>query len=203
VRLPSRKTLAKKHIPALAAEANSNNTDLINKAKRIDASSDGWRKKECQQGAALNNVMALLHDRAVFHDAINVSAMRKSALAVKHFLIDSSKSLAGDSAQDLERLCGWVLDNAKANWSAMIALEIMRGCFCHSLNLLMKDFAKPKRFPGRGGLETATGLFWLQRTVCRCNLIASFIQDSGGAKKLVCSPFFQSHTRYISSVSLS
>jgi hypothetical protein len=71
--------------PALAAEANSNNTDLINQAKRIDASLDGWRKKECQQGAALNNVMALLHDRAIFHDAINVSAMRKSALAIKQF----------------------------------------------------------------------------------------------------------------------
>jgi hypothetical protein len=85
VRLPCRKTLAKKHIPALAAEANSNNTDLINKAKLIDAPSDGWRRKECKQGAALNNRMALLHDKAGLHDAINVSVMRNSALAIKQF----------------------------------------------------------------------------------------------------------------------
>jgi hypothetical protein len=44
--LPSRKTLAKKHIPELAEQASSNSIELINKAKRVDASSDGWRKKQ-------------------------------------------------------------------------------------------------------------------------------------------------------------
>jgi 6-phosphogluconate dehydrogenase (decarboxylating) len=67
--------------------------------------------------------MALLHDRAVFHDAVNVSAVRKHAPAIQQFLIDSSKALVGEADQDLERICGWVIDNKKANWSAMLELE--------------------------------------------------------------------------------
>jgi hypothetical protein len=191
VKLPTRKTLSTKYIPILANEAGRQTNEIIAKAKWVDASSDGWRKKHCEQGAALNNVMALLHDRAVFHDAVNVSAVRKHAPAIQQFLIDSSKALVGEADQDLERLCGWVIDNTKANWSAMLELEkeypkwIMRGCFCHGLNLLMKDFAKAKRFPGSGGYKKATGLYWLERTVARCNLIANFIQDCGPAKAQV------------------
>lgn len=190
--LPSRKTLSTKHIPALAKEANSNNSDVIDKAKFVDASSDGWRKKYCEQGDSLNNVVALLLERSIFHDAVNVSELRKNAPAVKQFLITSAKSLVGETSEDLERLCGWVIDNTKANWNAMLELEIefphwiMRGCFCHGLNLLMKDFAKVKRFSGSGGAKKASGLHWLARTVARCNTIANFIQDCGPAKAQVC-----------------
>jgi hypothetical protein len=81
--------------------------------------------------------------------------------------------------------------STKANWSTSAAIAeetefpkwTITGCFGQSLNLLMNDFAKSKRFGGRGGVEKATGLFWLQRTVGRCNLIAIFIQESGGPRK--------------------
>lgn len=144
VKLMSRKTLATKHIPALAEQATGNNSAIIANAKRVDASSDGWRKKHCEQGAALNNIMALLPDRAIFHDAVNVSEMRTHTSAIKQFLIASSKSLVGDSEEDLDRLCDWVLDNTKANWRAMIELGdelprwIMRGCLAHGINLWMR-----------------------------------------------------------------
>jgi hypothetical protein len=85
--LPSRKTLAKEHIPALAEEANSSSTEFIHKAERVNASSDGWRKKEYEHGAALNDVMALLHGRAVFHDAINASAKLSFLTAPSHWWV--------------------------------------------------------------------------------------------------------------------
>jgi 6-phosphogluconate dehydrogenase (decarboxylating) len=133
--------------------------------------------------------MALLPDRAMFHDAVNVSEMRKHAPAIKEFLINSTKSMMSESEEDLSRFCGWVLDNTKANWKAMLSMEqdyptwIMRGCFAHGLALLVKDFAQPK--VGRGAAEKRTGMIWAQRTLARSNTISNYVQDCGGAKSEV------------------
>jgi hypothetical protein len=100
------------------------------------ASSDSCRKKYCDKGTALNNIITLVADRAYFHDAINFTSMRKDAEAIATFLADAAKGLVDE---DLDRLVGWVLDNTKANCRAMLTLQerfpkqIMRGCFAHGL----------------------------------------------------------------------
>jgi hypothetical protein len=117
----SRKQLADKWVPRLAEEASVSNVGTLSQAPLVDASSDGWRKKFCEQGAALNNIIALLPDRAYFHDAINCTSMRKDAGAIATFLADAAKGLVGE---DLERLVGWVLDNTKAKISPSEAFNI-------------------------------------------------------------------------------
>jgi hypothetical protein len=102
----TRKQLSNKHIPALAAEAVVTNATMLQKALLVDASSDGWRKKYCEQSGALNNVVALLLDRAYVHDAVNCSTMRMNAAAVAAFLEKSAASLVGPSDVELERLVG-------------------------------------------------------------------------------------------------
>jgi hypothetical protein len=157
----------------------------------VDASSDGWRKKFCEQGAALNNIVALLPDRAYFHDAINCSSMRKDSHAIQNFLMTAAGSIVGQDDVELERLVGWVLDNTKANWRAMLELQkqcpkwIMRGCFAHGLALLMKDFCKYKPSSGRHAATRATGMKWAEQCVDHGNKIANFLQDSGLARQLV------------------
>jgi hypothetical protein len=55
----TRKQLSNKHIPALEAEAVITNATMLQKALLVDASSDGCRKKYCEQSGALKNVVAL------------------------------------------------------------------------------------------------------------------------------------------------
>jgi hypothetical protein len=92
---------------------------------------------------------------------------------------------------DLERLVGWVVDNTKANWRAMLMLQeerpawIMRGCFAHSIALLMKDFCKFSSTTGRGAAARSFGMRWAQECVETGNKIANFLQDSGLARQLV------------------
>lgn len=191
--LPSRQQLADKYVPALAAEATLATKATVSTALYVDASSDGWRKKYCQLGAPLMNVVALLLDQSLFHNAEDCSDRQKSAEGIEKFLIESSKSLVGDSDTDLERVAGWVLDNTKANWSAMKSLNepdkhpkwIMRGCFAHALNLLMKDFCKFKAATGPNARERTFGLRWAEDTVKKANKVANFVSDSGAAKNLV------------------
>jgi hypothetical protein len=158
----------------------------------VDASSDDWRKKYCKQSAALNNIVALLLDRAYFDDAIKCSLMRKNTEAVSAFLEKAAASLVGPSDAELERLVGWTLDNTKTNWRAMLGLIkkhpwwIMRGCFAHGLNLLMKDLCKYRPGTGRGAAERTLGMKWARQCVKDANTIANFLQDSGPARQLVC-----------------
>jgi hypothetical protein len=60
---------------------------------------------------------------------------------------------------------------------------IMRGCFAHGLNLLMKDFCKFKQGVGRGAAQRTFGMKWAEQCV---NTFANFMQDSGPARQLVC-----------------
>jgi hypothetical protein len=105
----SRKQLADSWVPLLAEEASISNAATLARMALVDAS---WRTKYCENGAALNNIIALVPDRAYFHDAINCTSMRKDAEAIATFLADSAKGLVDE---DLDRLVGWVLDNTKAN----------------------------------------------------------------------------------------
>jgi hypothetical protein len=118
--------------------------------------------------------------------------MRKDAESIVSFLMTSAKSLVGSSNADLERLVGWVLDNTKANWRAMLTLEeahpkwIMLACFAHGIALLMKDFFKFKQATGRGAAIRTWGIQWEEVCVENGNKIANFLQDSGSARNLVC-----------------
>jgi hypothetical protein len=187
----SRKQLTNRWIPKLAEEASLATEATLEKALLVDASSDGWRKKYCEQGASLNNIVALLPERAYFHDAINCSSMRKDAESIAQLLTTAAKSMVGHTDEDLERLVGWVLDNTKANWRAMLKLEeehpkwIMRGCFAHSIALLMKDFCKFKTATGRGAATRSFGMKWAEECVEDGNKIANFLQDSGVARQVV------------------
>jgi hypothetical protein len=84
-----------------------------------------------------------------------------------------------------------VLDNTKANWRAMLKLEIMhpkrtmRGCFAHSVALLMKDFCKFKPATGRGAATRSFGMKGAESCVDDGNKIANFLQDSGAARQVV------------------
>jgi hypothetical protein len=79
----------------------------------VDASSDSWRKRYCEQPASVNNIVALLPDRALFHDAVNYSTMRKDSAAIAQFIETLAASLVGATKIELERLVGWVIDNTK------------------------------------------------------------------------------------------
>jgi hypothetical protein len=93
----SRKQLANLWIPKLAEEASVATVATLEKALLVDASSDGWRKKYCEQGASLNNIVALLPERAYFHDAVNCSSMRKDAESIANFLTTAAKSIVGST----------------------------------------------------------------------------------------------------------
>jgi hypothetical protein len=69
----------------LAEEATIATGTILAQAPLVDALSDGWHKRHCEQGAALNNIVVLLPERAYFHDAVNCSSMRKDAEGVKTF----------------------------------------------------------------------------------------------------------------------
>ena len=104
VSLPSHKQLANKYTPELAAEAEATTSGLLSKMPLIGASSDGWSKKYYKDGNALMNIVALTLDKAYFHDAINVSDMRKHSNATVAFLKRASKDLVGPREDDVGRL---------------------------------------------------------------------------------------------------
>jgi hypothetical protein len=135
--------------------------------------------------------VALLPERAYFHHAVNCSSMRKDAESIANFLTTAAKSIVGSTDEDLKRLVGWVLDNTKANWRAMLKLEekhlkwIMRGCFAHSIALLMKDCCKFKPTTGRGAATGSFGMKWAEACVEDGDKIANFLQGSGAARQVV------------------
>jgi hypothetical protein len=184
----SRKQLADKWVPLLAEEASISNAATLARMALVDASSDGCRNKYREKGAALNNIIALVPDRAYFHDAINCTSMRKDAEAIATFLADAAKGLVDE---DLDRLVGWVLDNTKANCRAMLTLQerfpkwIMRGCFAHCLALLMNDFCNYKATTGRNAGARTYGMRWAETCVRDANTVANYLQDSGPARNLV------------------
>jgi hypothetical protein len=100
----TRRQLTDQWIPALAEEASVATVATLQHALLVDASTDGWRKKYCEEGAASNNIVALLPDRALFHDAVTCSSTRKVAEAIGKILMTSAKSLMGSSGADL----GWL-----------------------------------------------------------------------------------------------
>jgi hypothetical protein len=133
--------------------------------------------------------MALLPGRSYFHDAVNCASMRKDAESIANFSTTAAKNIVGSTDEDLECLVGWVLDNTKAIWQAMLekmhSKWIMRGCLAHSVALLMKDFCKFKPATGRGAATRSFGMKWAESCVEDGNKIAYFLQDSGTARQVV------------------
>jgi Protein of unknown function (DUF 659) len=142
ITLPSRKVLSTTILDKVFADVQLGTADKLGALSYVDASSDGWRKKYCEQGAGLMNFLALTGSGALFVDAVNCSEQRKDASAIAAQL--KAMAIIMTSNQP-DRLTGWLLDNTKANWAAMKELQLafpkwfMRGCIAHGLALAMKD----------------------------------------------------------------
>jgi hypothetical protein len=188
ITLPSRKSLATTVLDSIFKEVQLGTVEKLAATKFIDASSDGWRKKHCEQGSALMNFCALTPTGALFVEALNCSELRKDGAAIAGVLQKQAEVMC---AGKTSRLAGWILDNTKANWSAMQLLQedhpewIMRGCLAHGLSLAMKDFTVFTKGKGRNGGERTWGLPWAQETLSMANKIANFLNDSGPAKMMV------------------
>ena len=156
VKLPSRKTLAGPLLDSIFEEVQLGTVASMANMPYIDASSDGWRKKHCEQGAGLMNFVALGLEGALFWDAINCSALRKDATGIADILNEQANLMTDGKP---ERLAGFLLDNTKANWAAMKILQeehpewIMRGCIAHGLSLAMKDLTTFTRGMKRSSLK--------------------------------------------------
>lgn len=144
VTLPSRKVLSTTLLDSIFKEVQVASAQSLDSLPYIDASSDGWRKKHCESGAGLMNFCALTPNGSLLFDALNCSEMRKDGSSIAALLDEQATLMTGG---DPSRLAGWLLDNTKANWTAMMLLQdkypewIMRGCLAHGLSLAMKDFA--------------------------------------------------------------
>jgi hypothetical protein len=121
ISLPSRKVLADTWIPRLAQEAEVATKEILSKEHFVDASSDGWRKKACEQGDALLNVMALTLSRADFYDAINCSDMRKDATAIKQFLLEAAAGIVGEPRRSkTDLLGGYLIIPKRTAWQCLM-----------------------------------------------------------------------------------
>jgi hypothetical protein len=187
VQLPTRKVLVSKYLPRLASKAHSATTAELSEAACFDLSSDGWRKSYCLQGTPLTNVMALMPDKALFYDVIDISSLRKDADGIEAMLLTSATNASGG---DLNRIIGFVLDNTKANHKAMRQMSdkhphlINRGCLAHGLALCMKDFGRVIRATGPNAASRSFGIQWVQDTVELGNKMSNFLKHSAQAKAL-------------------
>lgn len=188
VTLPSRKQLSTTVLDNAFKDIKTADADLLAKLRYFDASSDGWRKKYCEQGVSLTNFCALTANGTLLHDVLNCSAVRKDADGIADMLIDAAEKMTGG---ECSRVAGWILDNTKANWAAMkkLAAEhpdwIMRGCIAHGLALSMKDFTKFTAGRGRTAKQDTWGCKWAETTLAAANKIANFINDSPATKQQV------------------
>lgn len=114
VKLPSRKVLSTTTLNAAFEDIRTATAEELSKLKYIDAASDGWRKKYCEQGAALTNFCALTAVGALLHDVLNCSSLRKDADGIADMLLEAAEKMSGG---DCSRIAGWILDNTKANWA--------------------------------------------------------------------------------------
>ena len=148
VKLISRKVLSSTLLDSIFEEVELGTATSLASLQFIDGSSDGWRKKACDQGAGLMNFCALTLVGALFWDAVNCSALRKDKVGIANLLEEKAIEMSGG---DPKRFAGWILDNTKANWGAMMIMTerhpqwINRGCIAHGLSLAMKDFTKYER----------------------------------------------------------
>jgi hypothetical protein len=151
VTLPSRNVLSTTVLEHAFQDVDTASSEVLSKLRCIDAASDGWRKRYCEQGGSLVNFCALTSTGALLRDVVNCSSMRKDADGIAQMLNNAAEAMSGG---DFSHIAGLVLDNTKANWAAMKQLSalhpdwIMRGCIGHGLALAMKDFTT--HTPGRG-----------------------------------------------------
>jgi hypothetical protein len=82
-------------------------------AKFIDASSDGWRKRHCEQGSVLMNFYASTPTGALFVEALNCAYLRKYGAAIAGVFQKQAEVMC---AGRITRLSGWILDNTMVHW---------------------------------------------------------------------------------------
>lgn len=196
VKLPGRKATSTVVLDRVVAEVEIANVEKLKIVKLFDASSDSWRKKFCDGGGAMQNFCVLLEYHAMQYDVMNVALERKNAEGIASILERMAAEMAGDEP---DKLIGWLLDNTKANWSAMKQMQLrhpkwlLRGCLAHSMNVLIKDLCNFKPGRGQNARDNTFGLDWVDKVVMLSSKVSNFIQDSGIAKSMVCILFaFQS-----------
>ena len=111
VTLPSRKVLATT-LDSVFDKVKPPSSEKMCTLLHIDASSDGWSKKYCEQGASLANFCHLTSNGALLHDVVQWSALRKDSTGIVTILETAVEQLSGG---ELGRIFGWLLDNTKAN----------------------------------------------------------------------------------------
>lgn len=188
VKLPSRKVTSTTVLDQLFDDVEVANAAKLEQVDLFDATSDGWRKKYCEKGDAMQNFCVLLDSQAMQFDVKNVASERKSGDAIAAILESMACQM---TSGNMDKLIGWILDNTKANWAAMQKLQskypkwLMRGCLAHSLNALMKDICTYKKGTGQRARESTFGLEWAEKVVMLCNKLSNFMQDSSIAKSMV------------------
>jgi hypothetical protein len=159
--------------------------------------SDGWRKSYCMQGTPLTNLMALVPNKALFYDVMDIRSLQKDGDGISVMLLD-----VASNSNDPKSLIGFVLNNTKTNHKAMrILVErfphfINRGCLAHGLASAMKYFAHMTKATCSGTPKRSFGLQWLYYTIEVANKMANFLKHSAQAKKLV-RPFCLVHCVWI------
>lgn len=77
--LPSRKVLATARLDVVFAKVHLLSSQKLSALLHIDASPDGWRKKYREQGVSLANFCHMTPNRALLHDVINRTSLRKDS----------------------------------------------------------------------------------------------------------------------------
>jgi hypothetical protein len=114
--------------------------------------------------------------------------MRKHGIDIANLLESVAFEIMGGETS-ASGFGGWVLDNTKANMSAIEILEdrhpewINVGCIAHGTASAIKDFCDFHKTKGRNSLTW--GVEWLHDVHRQANIIANFVNDSGPAKNIV------------------
>jgi hypothetical protein len=86
VKLPSRKVTSTTLLGEIFEGVETTNAERLKSVKMFDAASDGWRKKYCSKGDAMQNFCVMLDSRAIQVDVQNVASERKNAVAIADIL---------------------------------------------------------------------------------------------------------------------
>jgi hypothetical protein len=122
------------------------------------------------------------------YDVRNCSDLRKNGEGIATLLEEVGVDIMGGEDK-AEGLAGWVIDNTRANMSAISILANQRpewvnvGCTAHGVALAMKDFCNFSKTSGR--FSTAWGIEWLKRINDEANTAANYLGDSSSAKAIL------------------
>jgi hypothetical protein len=125
---------------------------------------------------------------ALLYDVRNCSDLRKNGDGIAALLEEMGVGIMGGE-EKASGFAGWVIDNTRANMSAISILAEHRpewinvGCTAHGVALAMKDFCSFTKTAGR--FSSAWGIEWLKQTNSDANTAANYLNDSSSAKALL------------------